>query len=162
MQARYLAIATQTVIDQAYANGELGTPAAAAYIGAGDTVTYPNTKAYNMAALWSASTQSGTLSYDRQIAALADRTWYGGLNSPGAYRLFLRGPDSGDLFDADGFAYTFAPEGNWGDPSIIVTYKMTRASGTNDSEIAAALSSTGGTVQYDPSAGYEVYYISYS
>jgi prepilin-type N-terminal cleavage/methylation domain-containing protein len=157
-QARDLSVATHSVIAEAYGKGELDTSAAVAYASPSGGSTQSGFKQYDMSALWSHASGTGT-DYNNQIAALVGRTFAGGLNIPGAYRLFLRGPVGGDLFDADGFVYTFAPQGNWGDPSVIVTYKMTRASGANGTAVANAIDTS---VQYDANAGFEVYYISYS
>jgi prepilin-type N-terminal cleavage/methylation domain-containing protein len=151
MQARELAIATRTVLDEAYANGELNTPAASVFLNGG--TPGPAYRQYSMTELYNASIITGA-SYNNRVAALADRTYAGGLNVVGAYRLFLEGPADGNILDADGFYYYLAPEGKWGVPGVIVTYRMTHVE-----NVEGELDLTS-SMQYSASAGYEIYHIS--
>jgi prepilin-type N-terminal cleavage/methylation domain-containing protein len=159
-RASHINTATHAVIAEAYANGEFSDPAVQAYLE--DGVTYPGMKGYYVPALFPAYEGDTTdpLNFRNRVSSLLaaqEYHWVGG----NIWGITFFGPLGADAtaLNADGFAWTYYPNGNAsGAAGIVVTYRITPlnvADGVDLDVIYDELSDNG---VYDASAGYQVYH----
>jgi type II secretory pathway pseudopilin PulG len=154
-QARDYAIAVRVAIDEAYADGLLAKNATGAsdyegYLGKGGS-GYTSLKIWSLATLWWYGTDDWGDHLTEEVAALMGKEY------DDSFELIGSMSENTTAINADGFYYTFHPEGDSDNsPYIIVTYKLSRqkvADGALFTEFDLSKSS------YDPNAGYEVYHL---
>jgi hypothetical protein len=165
-QARNYMVACRSVLDEAYASGELGNSDTQAYIVNGTGTA----KTYNLAILggWAfndpPSSTENWVFLDRIADLIAEehpdvsyKNWLFKIT------LFGNPANAGlTMLNADGFLFEAYPQGsNAGDPAYYVSYRMTpvnmgNSDLTKDFWTEFSQYRTAGTL-YDSGAGYEVY-----
>jgi hypothetical protein len=151
-------VAVRTVLDEAYAKGELTSspahPAISDYVQNGESGFA--TKCF--LGLQIAHHSQGPLDaiYERAAAALMGKVYPA--TFPGIWIFWLVGSNSSTALNADGFAYLFFPDGDSpGSPFIVVTYRMQRIDGvTIATDFLDALPASD---LYSAEADYEVYHL---
>jgi prepilin-type N-terminal cleavage/methylation domain-containing protein len=173
-QARDIAIASRTVVTEAYADGVFNQPGnanLASYIAiANDGSEQPNRR-WNLNGLWiyshynnfdyTFSFKSGELSGTPFILDTSEGYW--------TYDMV--GPKDMGPFNADAFIWCYYPEGyDEAAPVIVVTYKLDRVTaddgtyeGTYEGTMSILVNELfyGENDCYNPNAGYEVYHVQF-
>jgi prepilin-type N-terminal cleavage/methylation domain-containing protein len=182
-KARDFAIATRTVIDEAYADGDFSDPKGLMYYNPDflETSFSPksNFKVWEIFAV-SEFIYNDSARFAYRIADLQGDEDLIYFCEAGGQRLYIAGSLDSNIFNADGFLWMYSPEeiityndGVGGDPAsfIIVTYKLTRANSLdvditeenkNKFEPWNMAHLITNEAEYDPDAGYEVYHGHYS
>jgi hypothetical protein len=153
-------VAVRTVLDEAYAKGELTSspahPAISDYVQNGESGSA--TKCF--LGLQIAHHSQGPLDaiYERAAAALMGKVYPAAFPNPGTWLFYLVGSNSSTALNADGFAYFFFPDDDSpGSPLIVVTYRMQRIDGiTTPDDFLDALPASD---YYSAEADYEVYHL---
>jgi type II secretory pathway pseudopilin PulG len=158
VEARNRVMACRTVLDEAYADGELTSPAALS----GGRNGYSNIRFVTLDDLSSDAFGGDTLEIYKRAAELQGESY----PPPGvfAYSIALASEEGSGAtaLTADGFMHQIWHEGYDADDRLtIVTYKLSAASvplstrGDFFAHAGAAL----GTIRYDENAGYVVYHL---
>jgi prepilin-type N-terminal cleavage/methylation domain-containing protein len=159
MQARDIAMAAHSVIDEAYGNLELSSNTSIAnYVNIGTGNEIGTGKFWYLQNLSYYVTGGDYSEFTNRVSALMGKDY-----SAGTVRwyYFLIGPTGtgSTALNADGFLVNYYPEGTAsGKPFIAITYKvspMELASGSTSSTFYSKRM----TASYDPNAGYEVYHL---
>jgi type II secretory pathway pseudopilin PulG len=158
MDARDAKQAVRTVLDEAYAKGELNSPPGhsdlPAYIQNGESGFATKNFQLQLLSLYAAGE---ALDYHHATSDLMGKTYPPSFMDRGTWDFYLVGPTSSTALSADGFVYIFYPDGDFGGPVITVTYRVQRVAGaTMDGDILAALYAS---PLYSAEAGYEVYHL---
>jgi prepilin-type N-terminal cleavage/methylation domain-containing protein len=163
-EARDVAIAMRTVLNEAYAMGELekntnGRSQDDSLFADGTLLT-SGVKLWNVFNLSHAYyNKDSYLLLNRAYALLGER-YVGTHDQPGYSIFYLMGSSTSTAASADGFLIWFYPEGDdKGKPVIVVTYRIKRvdiAEGSPSTPFWTKVATDG---LYDPDAGYEVYHI---
>jgi prepilin-type N-terminal cleavage/methylation domain-containing protein len=163
--ARNLMVATKTVLDEAYANGDFASGAAAEYFLNGDETISSSVgfKVFLITSLSELAT-GDPYTYSEKIGELSGMPFLlYTLDSSTVYshEIFPSAPEDSDAtaLTSSGFMVGFIPDGyEVGKPAVFVTYKIDRVEGlATYSDIQTSLIS--GDFTYKDNAGYEVYQI---
>jgi type II secretory pathway pseudopilin PulG len=158
MGARGAAQAVRSVLDEAYAKGELSTDSIISdYIQ--DGAIGWETKVFSVFELSFRATYND-YTYCCAASALMGKTYPTTYSDPGYWYYYLVGSNTSatTAINADGFYYCFYPNGdNIGDdPTIVVTYRMQRIeSATQSNDIIRAMRTS---PLYNANADYEIYH----
>jgi prepilin-type N-terminal cleavage/methylation domain-containing protein len=164
-QARNNWEGARVVFAESYADGTFGAKAAApGYIASAvntDGARCPNLRysgVGNLSVYAYGSTTPATLYL--KISELTGKPFH--YNYPDYWELWLTSDVDGkpSPLKATGFFMLIYPKGYDARKPILVTYKLTRASGLTDFDSFTAAMGAG-SVAYDDTAGYEVYHLSY-
>jgi prepilin-type N-terminal cleavage/methylation domain-containing protein len=162
MQTRNIAVAARAVIDEAYANGELDSTAAQAYMNKGASQNVQSTNRFNLLGLSLCMTgESDNLKLAKRASALLGEKFPAADTEAGYWVFLFVGPQNATLSTADGFYWIYYPEGGGsGDPCIIVTYRLNPvqlSDGSTEPMAWAAIFAA--SAPYNPNAGYQVYHV---
>jgi prepilin-type N-terminal cleavage/methylation domain-containing protein len=154
MRARDCSIAVRTVIDEAYAKGELTS-----YIATGYYDDYTG----GAKSFWIRNTSSAAtgsfVTYYQNASHLLGEEYPADIAAESTWDLGFFGPSNTTAFTADGFWWEYRPEGLIVDkPVILVTYKMSHVQLTGNA-YTAFLDEAYTAAPYDSNAGYEVYHL---
>jgi prepilin-type N-terminal cleavage/methylation domain-containing protein len=147
-------VAARTVMDEAYADGEITEDSSSVSTARGDWVRWA------LAAL-SGEATGDDFQFNKNVSDLLGEA-YVESGSPGHWRIMVYGDRDDTLFSADGFSWRLDLEGEKGGVGghIVVTYRMDRMDEASlpsySSFNSKILGSNSGV--YNPNAGYEVYH----
>ncbi|MDR3137092.1 MAG: type II secretion system GspH family protein [Coriobacteriales bacterium] len=157
VDARNSIAAVRSVLDDAYAKGELTSspahPVISHYVQNGEGWA---TKMFDVFDISTYAT-GAQYSYFQNASALMGTSFKVSPSNPGWWIYHPVGSQDSTAMDADGFLYGMLPDGKKpGAPSIVVTYRMQRVDAvTTSSDIALAMYSAD---LYRADAGYEIYH----
>jgi hypothetical protein len=160
MRARNLAIAARTVINDAYASGNLvfgDDKSSGETFGDNYLVEGSADSQANNTKLWWVGGISAYMGSDRNfrkdVADLSGEPYVPNMADLGSWNVAIMGSGSSTVLDADGFCMLYFPQGNSGDAATIVTFKIDPVANPIYYWDAYVNGS------YNPDAGYEVYHL---
>jgi prepilin-type N-terminal cleavage/methylation domain-containing protein len=170
MQAREHMVAVRAVLDEAYANGEFAEGRAKTSFENNEYQGNTKARIFNLVRLGTIGTTATYTNYfyfQKKASQLIGEPFLinqqNGDTTTEYWDFYLVGPpgSSGNALSADGFIYTWFPNGWKGDtkPAIVVTYKVKRIEPFAFTAVQMNAQELNKNIfEYDAEAGYEVYH----